>query len=97
MSDFDKDFDAVSSRITFKDAKQRYNTKQQLKKYDDNKIIKQLFNLCVRLIYERSEKHRAIRKNLQDEIDELKRTVLIKTMHINNLKNPNRFDDCMLK
>jgi len=69
MDTFDKQFNTLSPKLTFTNTKHKYNTKQQLKGYSDDKIIKQLFNLCIRLIDEKHNDNKV--KKLIDKIDKL--------------------------
>ena len=76
---FDKDFKTIATMLEFKDKKHEYNTKQQLKSYDDSKIIKQMFNLILdqreqlieddRLIKVKDMKIRQLRDNKDDKDD----------------------------
>ena len=89
---FDDDFKVFSEMIKFKDNKHKYNTKQQLKGYDDKKIIKQLFNLCIKLM---DEKHKddKLQKlinridKLQDDINTLNDRLDQKDSIIKSLRN----------
>jgi hypothetical protein len=64
---FDDDFKVFSQMINFKDNKHKYNTKQQLKGYGDDKVIKQMFNLLL---------------EQKEEIDELNRIIKVKDIKL---------------
>tara|TARA_Y100000592_G_scaffold64988_1_gene101114 strand:+ start:818 stop:1096 length:279 start_codon:yes stop_codon:yes gene_type:complete len=71
---FDDDFKVFSQMIKFKDNKHKYNTKQQLKGYSDDKIIKQMFNLLL---------------EQKEEIDELNRIIKVKDIKLRNKDKDN--------
>ncbi len=64
---FDDDFKVFSQMINFKDNKHKYNTKQQLKGYNDDKVIKQMFNLIL---------------EQKEQIDELNRVIKVKDIKL---------------
>ena len=70
---FDDDFKVFSQMINFKDNKHKYNTKQQLKGYSDDKVIKQMFNLLL---------------EQKEEIEELNRIIKVKDIKLKQKDKP---------
>lgn len=92
MDTFDKQFNILSPKLKFTNAKHKYNTKQQLKGYDDKKIIKQLFNLCIKLMDERHKEDKLQKlinriDKLQDDINTLNDRLDQKDSIIKSLRN----------
>ena len=92
MDTFDKQFNTLSPKLKFTNAKHKYNTKQQLKSYDNKKIIKQLFNLCIILMNERYKEEKLQKlinriDKLQDDINTLNDRLDQKDSIIKSLKN----------
>ena len=67
MDTFDKQFNTLSPKLTFTNTKHKYNTKQQLKGYSDDKVIKQMFNLLL---------------EQKEEIEELNRIIKVKDIKL---------------